>query len=52
MAKRPDRATITLTDYGRKLVIEAKRGEKPKISHNGRRITIKFPEGATHKPKR
>lgn len=52
MGIQPERLTITLTNYGRKVEIVAKRGKLPKVSKDGRRITINFPENVRHKPKR
>lgn len=49
MAIQPVRFTVTVTDFGRKAIVDVKRG---KIKVNGSRITIKFPENVTHKPKR
>jgi hypothetical protein len=50
MGLQPERFTLTLTNYGRRLVLDVKRGQV-KLSRNEKRITVDFPENVTRKPK-
>lgn len=47
----PNRLNMKFTDSGRKVVIHLVRGLPPKISADGKTITITFPEGPVKRRK-